>query len=318
MSSEFGGVGSSPVTPGKHCMLRVLALSEITSALPVVNAIRARTGKPYMCNGHLLIDLTAGDAAGDGVNTWWRGSSPAIFAYIASKYRSVRVRLYELDQFTFQRLLANLARRLPAMGFIKLSEHSWIHQDTASTLIAHCGDARVLEDFGDLRPYEWLFINNDPNTMHAWALNMAHLARAVATMQGQLCIMSTIGCGGKVKLVPLVHREPIWLPPIEQSIELCEVQPRLDLMLRRLGRWAYLLLMPASKAMPQLPEIVDLSWRRDRHLFEAAINELIYSERQRADGYGWRSQEARAPHAAFSVGETPRGHARGQLPQAGL
>jgi hypothetical protein len=317
MSSEFGGVGTSLVTPGKHCMLRVLALSEITSALAVVNAIRARTGAPYMCNGHLLIDLTAGDAAGDGVNTWWRGSSPAIFAYIASKYRMVRVRLYELDRFTFHRLVANLACRLSGMGFIQLNADSWIHQDTASTLTAHCGDARVLEDFGDLRPYEWLFVNNDPNTMHAWALNMAHLARAMATMQGQVCVMSTIGCGTRVKMVPLEHREPIWLPPIEQTVELCQAQPRLDLMLRRLGRWAYLLLMPANKAMPTLPGMVDLSWRRSRSAFEAAINELVYSERQRADGHGWQSQ-VRASDATFGTGETSRGHARGGLPPAGV
>lgn len=304
MGGDFGGVGSSLVTPGKHGMLRVLAVSEITSALCVVNTIRAKTGRPYMCNGHLLIDLTAGDAAGDGVNTWWRGSSPAIFGYIASKYRMVRVRLYELDRFIFERLLANLARRLPAMGFIKINAHSWIHQDTASTLEAHCGDARVLEDFGDLRPYEWLFVNNDPNTMHAWALNMAHLARAMATMQGQVCIMSTIGCGSKVKLVPLEHREPIWLPPIQKSIELCQAQPRLDLVLRRVGRWAYLLLMPMSKLMPHSlgAKVIDHSWRRDPSAFEHTINELIYSEQQRADGHGWRGAQAEgSSHAAFSA-----------------
>ena len=278
-------------------MQRTLAISEIISVPQVVASVRQKTRAPYMYNGHLVVDLTAGDASGDGVNTWWRGSSPAIFSHIASKYCRIRVRLYEIERGTYRTLIDNLTLRLPQVGFIKLREASWIHQDTGSTVEAFCGDARVLETFEDLRPYEWLFINNDPNTMNGWALNMGHLAKAIEGMHGKICALSTMGCNaGGCKIVGLEHRAPTWFPPIERNIGLLVDHPQLDLVLRKVagdfGQWAYLLLVPVSKTIPHEVgprKVVDYSWRRNTAAFESTICELFYSKKQRADGHVWHS-----------------------------
>ena len=287
-------------------MQRTLAISEVVSAPQVIATVRERSRAPFMYNGHLLVDLTAGDAAGDGVNPWWRASSPAIFAHIASKYRAIRVRLYEIERGTYRTLIGNLAQRMPQVGFIRVHEASWIHQDTASTVEVICGDSRTLENFADLRPYEWLFVNNDPNSMNGWALNMTHLAEMMLQAQrygSYICTLSTMGCNaGGCKLVGLEHRTS-WFPPIERSIGLLAEHPRLDLVLRKVvgdfNQWAYLLMVPVSKAIPRQVgqlEVVDYSWRRNTAAFEAAICELFYSKQQRADGHDWRSTQAGKPH----------------------
>lgn len=303
MSDTVGS--SSHRSPSKHLMQRTLAISEVVSAPQVVASMRQKARTPLMYNGHLLVDLTAGDAAGDGVNPWWRGSSPAILAHIASKYRAIRVRLYEIERGTYGTLIANLALRMPQVGFIHVRDASWIHQDTASTVEAICGDSRVLENFADLRPYEWLFVNNDPNSMNGWALNMAHLADTMMQMRRygcQVCTLSTMGFNaGGCKIVELERRAPSWFPPIERSIGLLAEYPRLDLILRRVvgdfNQWAYLLMVPASKAIPRQIgqiEVLDYSWRRNTAAFEAAISELFYSKQQRANGHVWRTQYAAA------------------------
>jgi hypothetical protein len=264
----------------KHALLRALATSEL-------NIVRARFGHLY--RGHLLIDLTAGDAAGDGESLWWRASSPAIFAYIAAKYTLIRVRLYEIEKDTFDRLIENLSRRLPEMGFHSPEPRFWVHADTRSTVRAIKGDSRSIEDYGDMKLREFALVSNDPNSVHSWAMNMETLAKA----RGPVTSMTTMGCNAHSlkRAVPLENRGP-WFERLEAAIALAQAKDSYDVrLMRRLSdfeQFAYLVIAPRKRIFPLNDGMITLSWRDHPREFEQTITELFYSKSEMADGHRWR------------------------------
>lgn len=270
-------VGFSPDrTPVKLAMLRALALGDVNFSRPH--------------RGHVFVDLTAGNAKGDGINPWWRASSPAIFAYIAAKFCNVRVRLYEIDKGTFYELIDNLSRRLPSLDYVHNGRGAWRHSCTQSTVEAFRGDSSVLEDFGDVRRHEYLLVNNDPNHVQQWALNMKHLTKC----RGSITFMSTMGCNvGGNKMMPLSGRGG-WLERVIEALELVRKSERHDLRLARLigdiNQFAYLLLTPCGRTIHQSVPMIEYSWRAQPQLFERMINELLYTKHERVVGYGWHHE----------------------------
>ena len=196
--------GRSPI---KHRLLHRWAGMDVGAAR---YAVKSWPGAFY--GGHLIVDLTAGDAAGDGKNLWERASSPAIFAKLASQQMRLRVHLYEKDKAAFQALITNLSNRLPSIGFHQDEESTWTHVDTKSTVHAFFGDARNLERF-ELRPCEWLFVNDDPNNMHGLVLDLPHFRRVLDMPQSDghprfATFMTTMGCNsGGLKRLERHHRQ---------------------------------------------------------------------------------------------------------------
>lgn len=292
-------------TPVKHRLLFNLAGMIIGSA-PYVATQWALHHPPCCCSGHLIVDLTAGDGVGDGINTWWRGSSPAIFAKLASQNKRVRVHLYEKDKAAFQALFTNLVAMLPIIGFVQVSETSWINPVMESHIDATFGDARELENF-EMRPYEFLFINDDPNNMHGLVLDLERLQEVIAIPQGGgprfVTFMTTMGCNaGGLKMLLPKHRQ-WWFTHIEQAIAIVRRHSRLDLWLFEIvgdsAQWAYLMLAPkkwsgdkikryCSEFTKQELQVAAHSWHYSQVGFVEAINRLFYSKQERADGAVWK------------------------------
>ena len=276
-------VGSSiERTPTKLAMLRSLALTEF-------NITRARRNVPY--RGHVLIDLTAGNAAGAAGLPWWRASSPAIFAYLAATHDRVRVRLYEIDRGTFEALTENLHKHLPGMGFmLRRGGWNWINTRTGSEVWAHHADSRAVEDFGDVRRYEHVLISNDPNSMHGWALNMRHLSGA----RGTAVFVASMGCNSHAlkRAVPLENRGE-WFRHIDDAVTFVRSRDRYDLRLLRIphdvNQWAYLVLAPTSRPIPRPDGMMVTSWRAAPRQFESEISCLFYNNQERHDGHRWQA-----------------------------
>jgi|SRR5215831_7373295 len=282
-------------TPVKHRLVNGWAGMDVGAAIHVARKYH----RPY--GGHSLVDLTAGDAVGDGRNDWWCGSSPAIFAKLAAQNKLVRVRLYEKNLATFQALVTNLAASLPSIGF-RQGETSWQHRETGSTVDAFFGDARDLEQFA-LRPNEWLFVNDDPNNMHGLVLDLGRLQGVIKRPSaGFVTFLSTMGCNaGGLKMLSLEHRQ-WWFRHIEQATKLVADCSRLDLVLFEIindkAQWAYLLLVPKiwveDRIKPFRKEferqglsVIAYSWWNNRQRFKEAIGRLFYTKQERANGRFW-------------------------------
>jgi hypothetical protein len=293
--------GGTPVTyrtPVKHRLLNAWVGKDVGAGK---HAAPRKFFRPY--GGHLIVDLTAGSAVGDGTNDWWYGSSPAIFSRIAAENKLIRVHLYDKDKAAFQALISNLGQMLPAGGFNILSETSWYHSVTDSTVQAFFGDARELEQF-ELRDHECLFVNDDPNNMHGLVLDLVRLQEVIKRPRnGFVTFMTTMGCnvGG---LKRLEHDERLsWFRHIEQAINIMQETSRLDLLLFEIMRddaqWAYLLLVPEVWSRDMQPSYVkeftkqglraqSYSWRHHRQQFIEAINRLFHTQKERGDGRFWQ------------------------------
>lgn len=251
------GVGFSiDRTPAKHDIYRAHLGQEIGSAAVVINAVRRTFGKQawkdLFYDGHLIVDLTAGDGVSDGIHSAWHlGCSPGIAAHMASRNKRARVRLYEKNKEAFQRLIENLARELPRLGYGQRDETEWQHTATESTVRAACGDARELEKFTDLRPHEWVYVYNDPNNMNGWVLDVELFASLLADGRRFGSSMSTMGCNsGGLKRLDLQPHRSIWFDHINHAKRIIAKHPRLDLILfealNDASQWAYLLLTPVA------------------------------------------------------------------------
>jgi len=285
-------VGSSMRSAAKLAMLRELVLSEL-------HIVQARKRVPY--RGHLLVDLTAGDAAGAGSDNWWRSSSPAIFAYAAAKFRQVHVRLWEKEGAIFEQLIANLYRVLPRMDFVvrKHGPWNWEHTCTGSTIEAFQGDSRVLEDFADMRRWRHLLVFNDPNTVNQWALNMQFFGQA----HGTISFIASMGCNSHAlkRAVPLENRSQ-WFERLEETISLVRGRQKYDLRLLRVvgdeHQWAYLVMLPANRMIRHASTMLEYSWRRDTREFERQISQLFYNKSERDNGHRWQAEPLGDPASA--------------------
>jgi hypothetical protein len=245
---------SAQRTAAKHRLLNRQAGREIGAA----PYIRQRFGglSYFQFKGILIVDLTAGDADPDKdpTNPLGLSSSPLIFAKHAAQHRNIRVRLYEHNRQTFKRLIENLEKYLPQLRdkdgrrlhFERIGRTKWV-TDTNSTLQVIYGDGSE-EDFSDLRRHEWLLVNNDPNTMAGWCLDMVAFGYAIETQPA--AFMSTMGCNsGGLKRLPLKQRKR-WWRFWETAKRFVDQYPSLALILVPLtndpAQWAYLHLIPRA------------------------------------------------------------------------
>jgi hypothetical protein len=251
-------------TPAKHRILFAHAGRDIGAAKYAAPML-FRT-PPY--TGHLIIDLTAGDAVCDYNSAWERGSSPAIFSLLAAQHPNVRVRLYEINPSTFDRLITNLSAHLPELGYEQITDQSWRHRRQGSVVDALREDGSQ-EIFADLRPGEWLYVSNDPNNMAGWTLNMQ---RFVELRQTRIAMfMSTMGCNsGGLKRLERPRRD-IWFDHIRKAERLIAGAGWLDLVLFEIlkdaAQWAYLQLVPRKWTQGT---IKDMSRRFQKEQLEVA------------------------------------------------
>jgi len=240
-------------TPAKHRLLDTQLGHELGAAPYIQKKFGGKSY--YRFDGMLIVDLTAGDAdpSHDPTNELHRSSSPLLFARHAVTHgHSVRIRLYERDHQIFDRLINNLEHYLPqlrdkqgSLGYDRIGSRKWASARTGSTVRAICGDGSE-EDFSDLRLHEWLFVNNDPNTMQGWCLDMPAFAYALQTRPGTF--MSTMGCNpGGLKRLSSSERDR-WWDYVWAAKRFVDQHSSLTLILVPLlndpSQWAYLQIVP--------------------------------------------------------------------------
>jgi hypothetical protein len=249
----------------------------------------------WKISGNHVIDLTAGDAAGDGEHEWIQGSSPAVLSSFCRTQINLRVTLIERSKPIFARLNENMSRCLPRYGFVEIGSMNWRHNVTGSTINMICTDARTV-DLTDLLPDEWLYVFNDPNSMHGWCLDVKLLG--FLSKSRPVSFMSTMGCNTDGLKRLILDERLGWLAHINAAIEMVKLNPHLDLLLFDIkndpAQWAYLLLVPRKwveetraqmvRAFTQSELVVgSLSWRKNQTEFYETVDKLIYTNKERAE-----------------------------------
>jgi hypothetical protein len=223
-------VGRSRRTPAKHRLMDYLIGKESGAASKMAQIRR-----------HVWIDLTAGDGLVEGdLATWYRNCSPGLFAYHAAKAtKPVEVRLYEVKQSTYDRLLQNLGTRLPELGYTGTAP-TWTYKNHVSlrAILASGGEA----DTEDIDEWTAVFASNDPNAITDWAMRptfSAEIARSTKWFRS----ISTLGCNVTgLKRTGLTERLK-WYEQVKQQ-EVALPRHR-NLLLAAIERddsqWAYLI-----------------------------------------------------------------------------
>jgi hypothetical protein len=176
--------------------------------------------------------------------------------------RAHRVVLIERNPGVFNTLLINLTRELPLLGYRDEGPMVWRHARTGSRVEAVFDDARKVLPEIEPAPGEWLFINNDPNNMSAYALDTPVLEGWMRGAERYGAFMSTLGCNvnGLKRLSP-EEREG-WFDHLDDAQRIIRAHTRLDLLLFEVcndaSQWAYLILVPkdwAQKTMLKMSKL---------------------------------------------------------------
>lgn len=268
-------VGRSWRTPIKHEYLSSIAGQE-TGAIGHLGAKRG-----------IWYDLTAGDAALIPGEMWHRSCSPGILAYHASQCQvPVHVRLHEIQAATYDRLVGNLDRYLPTLGYGQTGSDAWTNPGNGSTVMVHNlsgADADVTDVDGDTA----VFVVNDPNAIVDWAIRPTFAAEIADRTWLSRCL-STMGCN-PAGIKRLVIGERIhWFATVrEQQRATPEYR---DLSLAALDRdeaqWAYLVAtsdkwrtktdQAAKKSAKSCNRSVNIAWwRQEPDQFDGLLLRLF-------------------------------------------
>lgn len=229
-------------TPAKHAYLLKVVGQDIGAAKYCAPKMWPRTSY----RSHTLIDLTAGDGVPRHEGEWWQTCSPGILAYHGQHKDCpvpVRISLQERHEGTFNQLVESLEKQLPELGYMQVREQRWQAREGRVRLAAQRVDSRAM-------PCPWgrgdfVFLNNDPNNMHGWALPDA-LNQAVD--RGAIIrSFSTMGANAEgIKRLPLQGARDGWYGHVEDVT--ASLRPTQDATLiaidRDASQWAYLVVTP--------------------------------------------------------------------------
>jgi hypothetical protein len=265
----------------------------------VATAETAASKMRTQCRRILLYDLTAGDGIQyEGETCWEKGCSPGIVVRHAL-YKKCRVPviavLAERAIETYGKLLANLEEHLPVLGCIQEEPGRWSAHDGRVQIHAINGDSRTAS-FTYVGRGDFVFINNDPNNVHDWALNGAALRPAV---DRGACVLSlsTMGCNpnGLKRLQYKGGREG-WYGHVQSILD--TLGPTQDVLVLSIdhddAQWGYLDLTPkawwerdiklAEKAFGAQGLNVSSAWlRKEPDGFWTLINRLFLTARERGE-----------------------------------
>lgn len=274
--SKYKDVGRSWRTYAKHELMSSIIGQEIGAASRLNTIGR-----------HVWFDLTAGDAAlVEGVE-WERGCSPGILArHAVNSRKPVEIVLHEIQPATYDRLLGNLAERLPALGYEKDGEDCWrLGNRVAITALNSSGHGA---DVAMIRNSDAVFVLNDANAITEWAMRPT-FAREICERTWCFRSLSTMGCNpAGIKRIGLDDGSGDAKRERRAWFDLIATQQNTlphyrDLLLAAIekdeAQWAYLL-CTAAKWRPQSEAIV-------RGAFKTAINRLPEESRGRTAAMTW-------------------------------
>jgi hypothetical protein len=227
--------GRSYRTPAKHGLMNRVIGAEVG----VANSKRE-------IQRLLWLDLSAGDAiVPDGMD-WERNCSPGLLAYHARGCaKPVEIVLYEIKPATFDRLMVELDRHLPAFGYVRIGETSWrFEQSVTLRAVNDSGAQASLYGVGTTAA---VLVLNDPNAITDWVMRPT-FAQEVCSRTLWFRSVSTMGCNpAGLKRLGLDERLR-WFDLIDQQE--ASLPPHRDLLLAAIrkddAQWAYLLAEPAK------------------------------------------------------------------------
>lgn len=280
-------------TPAKHAFLDK-QLGRFIGAVPYV---ARKLGTAF--NRVVIVDLTAGDGiAYHDEGAWERACSPGIFARHGRFRLPVKtdVVLYERAVGTYDSLLANLDANLRPLGYDEIDGHStWAADDHRVALAAFNDDGRN-STFSTAARGDWVFINNDPNKVHDWALNPDAL-RAAVDRGANVLSFSTLGCNpGGLKRMPFEGGRDAWYGHLNGALS--ALGPTQDAVLFAIdgddAQWAYLAITPrkwamrdlttASKVFGQFGMTVSCAqFRTERQQFADLVHRLFLTAKERGE-----------------------------------
>jgi len=237
-------------------------------------------------------DLTAGDGLPADGQDWSRSCSPGILATSASKSaKPVSLRLYEIKPATYDRLLANLAAQLPALGYSQAADNVWtIGSHVALSAVCGSGATALVDDVVDT---DAVLAVNDPNAITDWAIRPTFAAELLRRTPWSRSL-STMGCN-PAGLKRLKHEERLpWFGLV--AAQEAALPGYRDLLLAAIegddAQWAYLLCEPvkwrdtqqvvAARAFAKYGYSLDMSWHRTHPAeFELLKQRLFLTKAER-------------------------------------
>jgi hypothetical protein len=238
---------------------------------------------------HALYDLTAGDGATSEYEDD-PGSSPMLFAkhgLYRSSERQVPIDIFILEKAgnTYATLLNNLTTEMQMLqvrgvSYTKVSDWEWSSTDGLTSFMAMNADARSI-DFVGLGEGAFIFLNNDPNGVHDWALKCESLITPISN-GSRLTSMTTMGCNvGGLKRIDRKERDK-WAMTVGDMNAIVDKLGTMDNLLVEIlsdpSQWAYLLTFPFKW--------IDEEKAKIRRIFEASgLRINMYSARSEAEEF---------------------------------
>lgn len=235
-------VGRSWRTYAKHELMNGVVGQE-------VGVVNRQTFTMNKVDRLVWYDLTAGDASPVDDAEWHRCCSPGILAYHATNSRKpTTILLHEIQPATYDRLLGNLERHLPALGYTHVGGAIWHHPRGAKLFAINASGQTAPVDFVTNRDAVLVF--NDPNAITEWAMRDT-FAQEITDRAWCFRSLSTLGCNpAGIKRIDLddesgdIKRERIaWFDLIDRQEE--ALPHYRDLLLAAIekdeAQWAYLL-----------------------------------------------------------------------------
>lgn len=275
-------VGRSWRTPAKHDLMRQLIGKEVG----VVNS------KPEIRRS-VWYDLTAGDGVAADGQLWEQGCSPGILAHHAvNSKKPVVVIAYEIKPATHDRLVENLAEKLPGLGYVRVDDGHWTFGDTVRFHAINASGAIATVD--GVRSGDAVFAFNDPNAITEWAMRDT-FAKEISARTWLFRSLTTMGCNpaGLKRLGYDEHRSG-WFNLVRDQEQ---AQPaHRDLLLAAIqgddAQWAYLMSEPikwkpameitARSSFKRCNLAIDTAWwRSEPEAFEALKRRLFLTQAER-------------------------------------
>ena len=286
-------VGTSFRTPAKHNLLRK-TVGRIAGAAPYI---------PQKPRAAAFIDLCAGDGHYVDGFDFWDGCSPGILIsnakHVAAAGLGAHVDLYEINRNTFDALIGNLSMHIGMPEYMGEGCAEFVipsgDYKPAVTVRAVLGSGR----HADLSGIQWnscVFVNNDPNTIHDWAMRPGFIGEIKS--KTKLCTtFSTMGCNVGGLMMKSEEERNQWYDHL--AVIRDALPNNHDLMLAAIDRdcakWAYLLSVLAvwtdktevetKKSFSEIGRNMRIAWLRGSG-FQELTNELFKTkaERQQREG----------------------------------
>jgi hypothetical protein len=248
--SKHLNVGRSWRTWAKHELMTSFVGQEVGVA-----ACKDEIGR------HVWLDLSAGDAAMvDGVE-WAKGCSPGILAHHAAKStKPTAIALHEIQPTTYDRLISNLARELPAIGYARDGEDCWRINGRVTIRAFNMSGHGAAVDFVDRG--DAVLVLNDPNAITEWAMRNT-FPQEIADRTPWFRSLSTMGCNpAGIKRMDIEERRG-WFDLVGAQQR---ALPRYrDLLLAAIERddaqWAYLI-STAAKWRSSTESVVKTAFKK--------------------------------------------------------